>query len=1322
LVYAFDTNGQERVNQDVGFDGLDNLDEAEKFPEFSSFEDPSNDDYQYYLDRNGDILNRYRNFNGTEGNNPVEVTENNRGNSAFPDVEDVNMDNTMNTIDSYFEYEVPVFPNMSVENNTSSRPGINSDYITDVQEVITTLQNGQEIEARWVQFRVPLRTSEEFAIGGISDLRSIRFMRMFMTDFSQETILRFGTLELVRGDYFTYDQPILPDGSNPNIGNTQFNSEAVSEEITSNYVTPPGVLREELVNNNVAIREDEKSLALKVSNLKSEDSRGVFKNYQIDMRQFERLEMYLHAQSLPSPNTQLQDDQLTAFIRMGIDFTSNYYQIEIPLKVSDPQDLSPRGVWPLENDLNLPLELLQQIKSRVLGDDNLSNLELNYFDESLNPVNGSFNENLKVGIIGNPSFGNIRVMMLGLKNSSGQNVSGEVWFNEMRLSGLKNEGGWATVLNLDTNFADFANVSASGRISTIGFGAIEQGPNQRSREDIQQYDVVTGLNLGQVLPQKWGVKIPLNYNRGEELITPQFDPVFGDLELETLLDNTADENDRAEFQEQAETYTRRQGISVIGLRKDRTNEDKTPMPYDVENFTLSASYNQTDYRDFEIRESLDQNVDAALTYGFNFQPLEVKPLENIGLFESPYFAIFKDFNVNLLPNSITAGANVNRQYNELRYREFNLPPGSLGTPKLFQRNYFFDWEYAIDYSLTKALNFNFNASTNRIVRNYIDENNLQDNSIGIFDDFFDVGIPNRHYQQLQLNYTLPFNKIPFLKFVQTQYSYTGDFLWTKGSEILRGLEGIPDLGNSVQNSASHQINSNLNMSSFYSYLGLTKKRAQNPAEIKRNVRRRQPGQGQEENQGGNQNNTTQNTDTELSVGDKAVNTLIGIVTALDRVQVNYSDTKGIFLPGYTNDVGFGGTLKPTAGFTFGSQNDVRREAARRGWLTMYQDFNEQYTRTDNQQLDIQAGLKLLPGLTVDLIANRLYSDTYTENFRVDPETMEYNSIIPNTFGNFRISTNMIRTSFSTSTRDVSENFEQFRENRFIVANRLAEQAGINLNDPNNIDENGFPVGFGRTSQAVLLPSFLSAYTGSSPESEDLGILRDIPIPGWNLKYTGFMRLTWFRENFNRFSIQHGYRSTYTINQFQSNLEFNGRDPFGNFNLDENGNFRPELFVSNVNLIEEFSPLVKFDFEMKNSISVIAEVRKDRALSLSFNNNLLTEMQGDEYIVGLGYRIKDLTVVTQFEGNRRVLSSDLNIKADLSLRRNETIIRNLDVLSNRVTSGQDIWSINFVADYAFTKNLTALFFYDHVFSQNAISTIFPQTTIRTGVTLRYNFGN
>ena len=1325
LVYAFDSEGQARVNQDAGLDGLTNVDEAEKFPQFAGFEDPSQDDFIFYLNADGGILERYEKYNGLQGNNPVEVTQNNRGNSAFPDVEDVNRDNTMNTIDSYFEYEVPLFPNMSVENNTSNIAGINRDYITDVREVNATLPNGQQIPARWVQFRVPLRTNQEFAIGGISDLRSVRFMRMFLTDFEEETILRFGSLDLVRGDYLTYDQAIVPDGSDPELNsNTQFNVEAVSEEITSTYVTPPGVVREQLVNNNVTVRDDEKSLALIVKNLESNDSRGVFKNYQIDMRQYENLELFLHAEALPAPNPQLQDNQLVAFIRMGIDFTNNFYQVEIPLTVSDPTDITARGVWPEENDLNLPLNLLQEIKSIVLGNDALSNLDLNFFNEDLSPSSEITPGQLRVGIKGNPSFGNIRVLMLGLKNASGQNVSGNVWFNELRLSGLKNQGGWAAVANMDTNFADFANISASGRRSTVGFGGIEQGPNQRSREDVKQYDVVTGLNFGQLLPENWGIKIPFSYSRGEELITPQFDPVYLDLELETLLDNAQDQATEDQILERAETYTRRQSVSLIGLRKDRTNDESTPMPYDIENFTFSGTYNQEDYRDFEVEKSKDQSVDVSLTYEYKVEPFKVEPFKNIELLNSPYFSLLKDFNINLLPTSISASSNINRQYNELQFRNIDLPPGSIGTPKLYQRNYFYDWQYAIDYKLTDNLNFNFNSSTNRIVRNFIDENNNQDNSVGVWDDFLNFGAPNRHYQKLQVNYTLPLDKLPFLSFVRAQYSYTGDFMWQKGSEILRGLDNIPDLGNSVQNSSAHNLNATFTMSRLYNYLGLEKKRArgdqQNQTQNQRGVRRRN-NRLQQANQK-KKTNEAEQLPTELSVKDKAFNTLIGLVTAVDRIQVNYANTEGIYLPGYTNSIGFGGTFKPTAGFTFGSQNDVREIAARKGWLTMYQDFNEEYTKTQNEQLDIQAGIRLLPGLTIDLIANRLYSETYTENFRVNQNTLQYQSITPYSFGNFNISTNMIRTAFQPSSRDVSSTFDQFKENRLIIANRLATRAGININNPDNLDENGYPIGFGPNSQDVLLPSFLSAYTGEDASSSSLKTFRDTPLPNWNLKYTGLMRLNWFKERFTRFSIQHAYSSSFTVNQFQSNLQYNRLSPYSEFNLDQNGNFNSELIIANVNLIEQFTPLLKIDFEMKNSVSILAEYKKDRALSLSFNNSLLTEMLGEEYIVGLGYRIKDLKIVTQFEGNRRILSSDLNLKADVSLRRNETIIRSLDIENNRITAGQDIWSINFTADYAFTKNLTAIFFYDHVFSKNAISTIFPQTTIRSGFTIRYNFGN
>lgn len=165
-----------------------------------------------------------------------------------------------------------------------------------------------------------------------------------------------------------------------------------------------------------------------------------------------------------------------------------------------------------------------------------------------------------------------------------------------------------------------------------------------------------------------------------------------------------------------------------------------------------------------------------------------------------------------------------------------------------------------------------------------------------------------------------------------------------------------------------------------------------------------------------------------------------------------------------------------------------------------------------------------------------------------------------------------------------------------------------------------------------------------------------------------------------------------------------------------------MLFSNINLTEMFSPLLRIDLETNEAIRVLAEIRKDRALSLSFDNNLLTEIKGNEYLLGLGYRLKDLKIVTNFGGRNRVMSSDLNFKADVAYRKNINIIRYLDLESSQVIAGQDLWAINFTADYALSKNLTALVYYDHTFSEYAVSTAFPQTTIRSGITLRYNFGN
>ncbi len=445
------------------------------------------------------------------------------------------------------------------------------------------------------------------------------------------------------------------------------------------------------------------------------------------------------------------------------------------------------------------------------------------------------------------------------------------------------------------------------------------------------------------------------------------------------------------------------------------------------------------------------------------------------------------------------------------------------------------------------------------------------------------------------------------------------------------------------------------------------------------------------------------------------NTMVDVLTMVKRLNVNYSENNGQVLPGYTQSIGFIGTTRPSFGFVFGSQADVRFEAARNGWFTTFPEFNEQYIQRTNKQLNLTATAQPVQDLTIDLAADRQYSSSYQENYKIDLSKEEpYQVQTPNTYGNFSISTMMIGTVLNKSNENESANFETFKENRITVANRLVADRG----EPNlGVDDDGFPVRYGKTQQEVLLPAFFAAYTGQDVNRVNLDAFREIPIPNWNIKYTGLMRNPWFKKKFVRFSLSHGYRAAYSINSFQTNLERQ------NSAVDEaTGDRVPEQIINNVTLTDQFNPLLRVDFEMKNSMSVLAEVRSDRALSLSFDNNLLTEINGKEYTVGLGYRFKDVQFTTNIGGEKQRLKGDLNLKADVTLRDNITIIRNLDIDNNQITSGQNLLSIKFTADYALSKTLNALFFYDHSFSKFAVSTAFPQTTINTGFTLRYTFGN
>jgi len=1336
LIYTFSTTGDQRNNQDAGYDGYDDTEEITRFgSQFGA--DPSNDNYLYYLNTEGDIFDRYRFYNGQQGNSPDTFTDTNRGSTAQPDVEDINRDNTMNTIDSYFQYEIDITP---------SSLSVNNPQINDVKERQVTLPNGQVADVTYYQFRIPISEPTE-AIGGISDIRSVRFARLYMTNFTQKTTLRFATLDLVRSDWRRY-RLTLDDEPNNDGDNTTLNVGVVGlQDNEGNYTLPPGVVLEQLNNNNNIIRQNEQSLQVEVCELEPRDSRGVYKNINVDMRQYNKLRMFIHAEN--GETGSLDDGDLVGFIRMGNDFTQNYYQIEVPLRASSGS-VTAESVWPEDNEINIDLSVLEQMKSLGITNGTLANEDPTFYNVVGNDLievsefdTYAFGQQ-RVAIKGNPNFGDVRVLMLGVKNpDNGMNSCGEIWFNELRLSDLDNEGGWAAVAAMDTNFADFATLSATGRKSTIGFGSVEQRPNERSREDVQQYDVVTNINVGQLLPKNWGIQIPFNYGVGEELITPEYDQFYQDLKLDSRLDAADSDTERDIIKTQSEDYTKRKSINFIGVRKQRTGDAK-PQFYDVENLTFNYSYNKVEHRDFEIESSLDQNIRAGANYNYSFAPLSIEPFKkNDSLFTGKYWKILKDFNFNPIPTSFSVNSDIIRQFNRQKFREVDLTGNNIGLDELFRRNYNFNTQYTINYNLTKALSLNFTASNSNIVRNYFENdvlNGRQDPTLDVWDGFFDVGDPNIQNQQLQVNYEIPLYKIPTFSFLRATYSYTGDFQWQKGSDLnnnLRVQDDVDDpnsgfstynLGNSIQNANTHNINSSLNMETLYKHIGLVKKKKTPTRAARRTATPKALGKTADRNA----NTPDPDLQNKESAGQKALNSAVGLLTMVKRIQINYTENNGSFLPGYLNTPGFIGTLKPTLGYTFGSQADIRDRVARNGWLTVYPDFNQQYSETTNRLLDIAADIEVIEDLKIDLSGNRTYAENTTENFNAsdtdgDGLSDTYNSLITNAFGNFSISTALIKTAFGKSDETQSTAFDDFRGNRLVVANRLARNFYGNNNYP--VDAEGYPLGYGKTSQAVLLPAFLSAYQGSNPEKISLSAFRDIPIPNWQLKYTGFMKIKWFKDKFKRFSLTHGYRSSYTVNQFRTNLDYAAADPTLEYDnplnapaLDQSGNFKNRTIFSNINLEEQFSPLFRIDFEMKNSVKVLAEMKKDRILSLSFDNNLMTEIRGNEYTLGLGYRIKDLRIRSKLAGPKQVVKSDLNMKADISVRNNKTIIRYLDIENNQITQGQTIWGLKYSADYAFTQNLTAIFYFDYTFSEYEISTAFPQTTIRSGFTLRYNFGN
>ncbi len=1285
ILYAFDATDGARVNQDVGLDGLNDDEEKVVINQklgganiYSNLSDPAADKFQYFrgsrLDtENASILKRYKNFNNTEGNSPTanQSTESYPTSSTtYPDVEDINKDQTMNTVESYFEYKISM-------NKADLIKGQN--FIVDEKTTTVTLKNGSTQQTKWYQFRVPVRSGT--AINGITDFNSIRFMRMYVTNFKMPIVLRFGELDLVRGDWRRYvktlDPTVVPD---VNLTQTELNDFEVGvvniEQNEGRYVVPPGIERERLQGSTTVQLQNEQSVSLKITDLPQNKVRAIYKNISVDLRRYKQLKMFTHLEPLIVNG--VSDDELTAIIRLGSDLNDNYYQIEIPLKISPNGSLTPLDVWPETNNLDTSLERFGKIK---LERDGL-NLPIN----QLYPIPTATDpKELIIRVKGNPSLAKIRTIMLGVKNTAPTPRSAEIWFNELRSAGFDNDGGWAAVINADANFADIANVAVSGRIQTIGFGNVEDRVTQRSLEETKQYDVSTSIALGKVLtPKKWGIQVPMSFSYGEEFRDPKYDPQYQDV---TLAD-AKEVNPNSKF---SGDYTKRTSISFINVKKNRNPESKRkPRFYDVENLSVSYAHNKEFHRDYNIKKYINESVRASASYNYSFQPKFYEPFKNVKGLKSKYLQLIRDLNFNPIPKTFAINSSINRNYNEQQSR--NLVAGLSPQPKLTQRRFLFDWDYTIALDLTKSISTNFNATNSYMYDTFGSGEELQ-----IFDNFFNTGRPNHYHQKLNVTYKLPIDKLPILNFIKADIGYTADFDWQATSQSF-----VDKIGNVIQNSNTKNINTNINFAKFYKKLGFQKLLLSKNK--RRKLKKGVPTLGAPPS-------PSRVKKKKLPLGKRILKGVYDVVTSVKTGKVSYSENNGQLLPGYTPEFGFlGGS--PTA-FAFGSQVDIRNKALEQGWLVAPRTaggeyFAKTYSRTHYEKLDYNFTVKPFKDFNIDIRGNRIYTRDISQQLDIKDNGSTFGEIDYNIdafqTGNFSTSYSMIATSFTNG--DVL--FQKMKDNRSLVSARLGAENGVS------------PSGFGVNSQQVLLPAFLAAYSGTSPNKVSTGLFKNIPIPNWTLRYNGLMKLKWFKKNFSSFTVSHGYKSLYTVSSYTNNLQYDENNPFTVTN--SAGNFEPELLVTAVSLVDDFSPLIKVNMKMRNAFSFSGEIKKDRTLTLNFNNSTLTDIKGIEYVFGFGYVIKDVKFKTRFTGTKQTFKGDINLRADISLRENLTVIRSIDLDNNQISGGQKLFSIKFTADYRLNSNLTASFYYNHQMSKYAISTTFPRQAINGGLNIIYNLGN
>lgn len=843
ITYAFNNEAGSREKQDLGLNGLNDAQEQtygaymDFWNELNSgslshlpdtvrlqlLADPANDNYHYFRGSDYDrdrvsILRRYKRINMPQGNSSDSRNSPESYETAWkntPDIEDINADYTLGESDKYWQYHLPVTPE-------NLRPG--GKYVSDMRTATVPLRNGDIEQIDWYLIRIPLHDPDRESVGGITDFSNIRFMRMFMTNFTDEVILRFGTFDLVHGDWRTYENT-LHAGNVASAANTDFSVTAVNIEENNdrtpvNYVVPPGISRVTDAGSGTLIESNEQALALMIRNLGANDARAVYKNVRYDMRKYRHLQLFTHANMLDEADTDatpLQSGQMSVFLRLGSDYRNNYYEYEIPLEVTPAKSSGKysnnsyedrMAVWPEDNMFDFDLDLLVNLKRLR----NKSGASYSLIYTGYDPAKPSN----RIAVIGNPSLGEVKTIMIGIRNHTDAVRSAEVWVNELRLQEFTNEGGWAAQGNLNVQLSDIGSFTATGKMVAAGFGGIEQSVAERSDKDDYQYQFTTSGDLGRLLPEKARVTVPVYYSYSKHIVKPKYNPLDTDMLLSDALDATRNKAEEDSILSLTTTTNVSRNFSITGAKVNIATT-KHPMPYDPANFSFSYSSSRSENRGETTVYEYNESWKAAMAYAWSPNWKNWEPFKKWKT-KSKWAQIIKDQNIAFAPQSVTFNTDLGRTYYELQERDLDNISNTSSLPVTWSSTYLWNRAFSLRWDLFKALHFTFQSATHAEVEQpnvvvnkdlYPDEYQAWKDSVNL--SLASFGRPLDYSQSATMSYKLPINKLPVLDWVTADASYNSSYSWKRGAE----LEDGSTLGNTINTQRAINLNGKLNLETLY---------------------------------------------------------------------------------------------------------------------------------------------------------------------------------------------------------------------------------------------------------------------------------------------------------------------------------------------------------------------------------------------------------------------------------------------------------------------------------------------------------------------------